>query len=59
MSGAPAKRAEQLKILILNAAREMESVLDDESTDKWLFYDNSGNKLGSFGRDKRGRYVFR
>jgi len=58
-SGTSAKRAEQVKTLILDAARKIESVIDDESTDKWLFYDSCGNKLGSWGKNKRGSYVFR
>lgn len=34
-------------------------VLDDESTDKWIFRDDRGNKLGSYGRTKSGNMVFR
>lgn len=34
-------------------------VLDDESTDKWIFRDGKGNKLGSYGRTAKGTMVFR
>lgn len=58
-SGNLAKRQGQLKTLILDNARSMESTLDDESTDKWIFRDGKGNKLGSYGRTKSGNMVFR
>ena len=34
-------------------------VLDDESTNKWVFRDDKGDKLGSYGRTKAGNMVFR
>ena len=34
-------------------------VIDDESTDKWIFMDGKGKKLGSYGRNKSGNMVFR
>jgi hypothetical protein len=58
-SGNLAKRREQLKVLILNRARGLESTLDEDSTDKWIFMDDRGNKLGSYGRTKSGNMTFR
>lgn len=57
--GNLAKRRDQLKVLILKNARALESTLDDESTDKWIFRDDQGNKLGSYGRTAKGTMVFR
>lgn len=57
--GSAAKKAEQLKVMILDHARTLESTLDTESTDKWLFMDGKGQKLGSYGRTKKGTMVFR
>ena len=34
-------------------------VLDDESADKWIFRDDQGQKLGSYGKNKSGNMVFR
>ena len=34
-------------------------VLDDESADKWIFRDDQGKKLGSYGKNKSGNMVFR
>ena len=58
-TGNLAKRRDQLKVLILKNARAMEATLDDESTDKWIFRDDQGNKLGSYGRTAKGTMVFR
>ena len=58
-TGNLAKRRDQLKVLILKNARPLESTLDDESTDKWIFRDDQGNKLGSYGRTAKGTMVFR
>ena len=58
-SGNLSKRRDQLKTLILDNARALETTLDDESTDKWIFRDDRGNKLGSYGKTKSGNMVFR
>jgi len=58
-TGNLAKRRDQLKVLILKNARALESTLDDESTDKWIFRDDKGDKLGSYGRTAKGTMVFR
>lgn len=34
-------------------------VLDDESSNKWIFRDDSGKKLGSYGRNAKGSMIFR
>lgn len=57
--GNLAKRRDQLKVLILTNARALESTLDDESTDKWIFRNDKGDKLGSYGRTAKGNMVFR
>jgi len=58
-TGRLAKRRNQLKTLILDKARALEATLDDESTDKWIFRDSQGKKLGSYGREASGNMVFR
>ncbi len=58
-TGNLAKRRDQLKVLILKNARALEATLDDESTDKWIFRDDKGEKLGSYGRTAKGNMVFR
>jgi len=57
--GNLAKRQNQLKTLILERAAQLESTLDDESTDKWVFRDERGKKLGSYGKNKNGTMTFR
>ena len=58
-TGNLAKRRDQLKVLILKNARALEATLDDESTEKWIFRDDKGDKLGSYGRTAKGNMVFR
>ena len=58
-TGNLAKRRDQLKTLILEHARALESTIDDESTDKWIFRDYRGRKLGSYGKTKSSSIVFR
>jgi hypothetical protein len=58
-TGNLAKRRDQLKTLILKRAKAVESTLDDESTDKWIFRDGQGNKLGSYGKNAKGSMIFR
>jgi hypothetical protein len=53
-AGNLSKRRDQLKKMILDQARQMESTLDDESTDKWIFRDDRGGKLGQYGKTARG-----
>jgi len=57
--GNLSKRQNQLKTLILERAAQLESTLDDESTDKWVFRDERGKKLGSYGKNKNGTMTFR
>ncbi|MDR0476210.1 MAG: YqaJ viral recombinase family protein, partial [Treponema sp.] len=47
-SGAAAKRQAKLKLRILNQARKLNPVMDDESQEKIIFRDSSGNKLGQY-----------
>lgn len=58
-TGPLAKRAEQIKVIALDYMRKQGAVLDDESKDKFLLLSRDGRKLASYGRDKRGYYIFR
>lgn len=58
-AGPLAKRAEQIKVYVLNWMREMHGITDDDSTDKWILRDNTGRKLASYGKNKKGGYTFR
>jgi len=58
-TGALGKRVEQIKVATLDYMRNAGAVLDDESKDKWLLLSRDGRKLASYGRDKRGYYIFR
>ena len=57
-SGQMGKRREQLKVKILDRARKLESTIDDDSTDKWIFLDPKGEKVGQYSKTKKG-YMFR
>ena len=58
-SGTMAKRKNQLKALILEQSRKLDSVLDDESTNKIIFYNKQGKKIGVYGKNKKGAHYFR
>lgn len=58
-SGRLSKRAGQLKVDILDRARQLEKTIDDESVDKWVFRDDRGNKVGSYYKTKSGNMTFR
>lgn len=58
-TGPLSKRRDNLKTLILDEARDVEATLDDESTDKWVFRDDQGRKVGSYSRNAKGNMVFR
>jgi hypothetical protein len=47
-SGHLSKRKEQLKVEILKFAKDETTVADDESIEKIVFMDESGNKCGQF-----------
>jgi predicted phage-related endonuclease len=57
--GTLAKRKETIKKTFLERVMKKVSTADEESTDKWLFVDTQGNKLGSWGKDKRGYWALR
>jgi putative phage-type endonuclease len=57
--GRLGKRREQLKVLIMDHARKLDSVIDDESIDKFVFRDERGKKIGSYYKTKKGDMVFR
>lgn len=57
--GNMSKRRDQLKVMVLDSVRKMDAVVDDESTDKWIFRDSRGNKIGSYYKTKAGAWTFR
>lgn len=57
--GNLSKRCDQLKTMFLDGARKLHSEIDDESTNKWVFRDSRGHKLGSWGKNKNGTWTFR
>lgn len=58
-SGPLAKRADQIKVDILNYMKNSGFTEDDESRDKWILRSQSGAKLASYGRNKNGVFTFR
>jgi hypothetical protein len=48
--GAAAKRQEKLRLRILDRSRKLNPVMDDESQEKVVFCDASGNKLGQYSK---------
>lgn len=58
-SGSLKKRQDAIKIEILNYARRMEPVIDKDTMEKLIIYDNRGNKIGSFGKNKNGTLIYR
>lgn len=58
-SGSLAKRCEQIKVELLKYARAQDKTIDDDSTDKWIFRNQQGEKIASYGKNKNGSYVFR
>jgi predicted phage-related endonuclease len=57
--GPLAKRREQIKVDILKFMMESGYVEDDDSKDKWILRDRSGKKLISYGKNKKGFWIFR
>jgi hypothetical protein len=49
-SGNAKKRQDKLRLRILERARKMDAVLDDESREKVVFRDSEGNKLGQYSK---------
>ena len=47
-SGNAKKRQDKLRLRILERARKMNPVMDDESQEKVIFRDSEGNKLGQY-----------
>jgi hypothetical protein len=48
--GQLARRQEELKLLILDKARRIDAVMDEESREKTVFKNASGKKLGQYGK---------
>ena len=53
------KRKERLKTIITMYADKHEGTLDDESKEAVIFRNNRGDKLGSWSKDKNGKFIFR
>jgi putative phage-type endonuclease len=53
------KRKERLKTIITKYAAANEGTLDDESKEAVIFRNSSGDKLGSWYKDKNGKLIFR
>jgi predicted phage-related endonuclease len=58
-SGKLGKRIEQLKALFLDGVRKLDHIIDDDSTDKYIFLDTRGKKIGQWGKNKNGSYMFK
>jgi predicted phage-related endonuclease len=58
-SGPLAKRAEQIKVSVLDYMRNTGGVKDEESTDKYILRSQDGKKLASYGKNKNGVFIFR
>jgi predicted phage-related endonuclease len=57
-TGPLAKRADQIKVIVLDFMHNAGAVEDDESKDKWILRDQSGAKLASYGKNKNGQFRF-
>jgi hypothetical protein len=57
--GMLGKRREELQVEILSYGRAHETVIDNESAEKFLMLDEAGNKVAQFGKDKNGWLSFR
>jgi predicted phage-related endonuclease len=58
-AGPLAKRAEQIKVDILQWMRGAGVVIDEDSQQKWILRDNTGHKIASYGKNKNGILGFR
>jgi predicted phage-related endonuclease len=58
-TGPLAKRANQIKVAVLDYMHNAGAIIDDESQDKWILRDQSGAKLASYGKYKNGVFGFR
>ena len=57
--GSLAKRADQIKLSVLEYMRGAEKTLDQESDKKWILRGSDGKKLASYYSDKNGNMIFR
>jgi len=53
------KRKDRLKTIITKYAAQNIGEIDDESREAVIFRSNSGEKLGSWSKDKNGKHIFR
>lgn len=54
-----AKRADQIKVDLLNYMRKSDKTLDENTKNKYILLDRSGKRLASYGKNKNGQYMFR
>jgi predicted phage-related endonuclease len=54
-----AKRADQIKVDLLNYMRKNEKFVDDDSKNKYILRDRAGKKLATYGKNKKGQFIFR
>ena len=59
--GNLAKRTDQIKTKVLEWMNSMESIedLDGKDAKKWILKDRAGKRIGSYGKNKNGRLIFR
>jgi len=60
-TGCLAKRAERIKVQVLNWMNETEKIEDYNEVDaqKWILKDRAGKKIASYGQNKKGSFIFR
>jgi len=60
-TGSLAKRAERIKVQVLNWMNETEKIEDYNEVDsqKWILKDRAGKKIASYGQNKKGSFIFR
>lgn len=58
-TGPLAKRADMIKVELLNYMSKHEKIDDEDSQDKFILRDRSGKKLVSYSKNKNGNFIFR
>jgi predicted phage-related endonuclease len=57
--GQLAKRAEMIKVSVLDFMRKEGAVVDDESSDKFILKSRSGKNIATYGKNKNGVLYFK
>jgi len=58
-TGSLAKRAEQIKVQLLDYMNKSDKVIDDDSGDRFILRDRAGKKIGQYSKNKNGVLGFR